>query len=236
MERRKREVKFFYVPETEGQEEETAILSFLEGKKEILRLEVYPMGEEEAQIEAAQVQQYLEPLYTGEKQEIVTRKVTEMIREALDNLRMRGFETVWFALKKGNALEKILDSTKVVPKMYSEYMLCRHGTVEKEENCDSAAGETVCCRITESGYEVSNREGTFFCRLSPFRGGFYVYEVEVVEKERRKGIATTCMTELMQKFPDLYLQVGSYNVPAVRLYEKLKFEMIEEVCFYGEEE
>ncbi len=236
MEKQKREVKFFWLSEAKEQEEETAVLSFREGKKEILRFEVYPLGETEAQIEAVQAQKYLELLYTEKKQEIVIQEVTEMVEDALDSLRMQGFGTAWFALKKGNALERILDSTNVVPKMHSEYMMYCENGAGTGENAVGGSGERVFYTETESGYDVKNREGSFFCRLSPFRGGFYVYEVEVAEKERGKGIATECMTELMRRFPKLYLQVGSYNVPAMCLYKKLKFEVIEEVCFYGEEE
>ena len=67
---------------------------------------------------------------------------------------------------------------------------------------------------------------------------FYLYEVEVKKKSRNKGIATKCLTELFsllsQEMPlTVYLQVGSYNEPAIHLYKKLEFDISEELGYYA---
>ena len=61
-----------------------------------------------------------------------------------------------------------------------------------------------------------------------------LYEVEVKEDLRNKGFGTKYMLSLMNSFKDmtLFLQVGSKNVAAVKLYRKLGFEVTEEVCYY----
>ena len=70
---------------------------------------------------------------------------------------------------------------------------------------------------------------------------FYLYEVEVEKKFRNEGIATRCLTGLFsllsQEAPvTVYLQVGSYNEPAVHLYKKLGFDISEELGYYVLEE
>lgn len=83
----------------------------------------------------------------------------------------------------------------------------------------------------------------FICRLSPYRDGWYLYEVEVKEELRGKGIGTAAMKQLLlqlsqrkefgngKAFP-LYLQVGSYNEVALHLYQKLGFTVATELCYY----
>ncbi len=66
---------------------------------------------------------------------------------------------------------------------------------------------------------------------------FYLYEVEVAKNVRNTGIATKCLNRLFQMLAaeqpvTVYLQVGSYNEPAVHLYKKLGFEISEELCYY----
>ena len=77
--------------------------------------------------------------------------------------------------------------------------------------------------------------------MLPYEGEseFYLYEVEVLEHLRNQGIATNCLqqlgSDLVKKSKGrevtIFLQVGSYNEPAIHLYQKLGFELSEEICY-----
>lgn len=101
-------------------------------------------------------------------------------------------------------------------------------------------GEQTNLIFTKDGEEetVRNEADTFFCRLQPYQNGYYLCEIEVEEAKRNQGIATKCLINLLDKLAadnvqNVYLQVGSYNEPALHLYQKLGFDVLEELCFYG---
>jgi ribosomal protein S18 acetylase RimI-like enzyme len=142
--------------------------------------------------------------------------------------------------QKGTKTAEILDSTAVVQKLYSEYMMKCYFKPQNSTDCGSDFLEMT---KTEDGYVCENKEKNFFCRLLSYEAErqeehcYYLYEVEVKKKNRNKGIATICLTQLFsllsQETPlTVYLQVGSYNEPAVHLYKKLGFEISEELGYY----
>jgi len=108
------------------------------------------------------------------------------------------------------------------------------------KNTNSCASDVkseglLSSREDKESIVYKNTEGTFFCRLLKHQAeeAWYLYDVEVEEALRNHGIATACLQELLQKVPEkIYLQVGSYNKPAVHLYEKLGFRVSEELCYY----
>ncbi|MBP3568654.1 MAG: GNAT family N-acetyltransferase [Lachnospiraceae bacterium] len=221
--------------------EEEGTITFSENKTRWLTVQFFVTGEEEAEFRIQDV------VFSGvweengnSRQEII-QKMTNCLNEAFERLWEEGFEEVVLVEQKGTKWAELLDSTKVVQKVYSEYMMCRRFDAKKT----TGSGENRL-QITEEqeGWFCENREKTFVCRLLPYRAGtleeqsFYLYEVEVNRKQRNKGIATACLTELfLQLAKDtavtVYLQVGSYNEPALHLYQKLGFTISEELCYYA---
>lgn len=213
--------------------EEEAVLSLSEEENEEMRFFVYPMGDGEAEVTAQDVGLLAKIQKREITQEKVISKMIKCIIKGLQTLEKSGYPTVVFVEKKGSTFEEILHSTDVVQKEYSEYMM---KSPEKRQRTTSSCAETtekMVCEETEEGYECRNEDRSFFARVNPYRDGWYIYEVEVLYDKRRTGIATACMRALMERFPQLYLQVGSYNEAAMGLYEKLGFEVLEELCYYA---
>lgn len=171
----------------------------------------------------------------------VTLKMTECLSECFRLLWDEGLEEVVLLEPQGTKTAEILNSTNVVQKLYSEYMMKRHIESKKTTDCGLDFLELT---KTEDGYLCENKEKTFFCRLLSYDGeatgkqSFYLYEVEVKKMSRNKGVATNCLTALFTLLSQdaplmVYLQVGSYNEPAVHLYKKLGFDVSEELGYYA---
>lgn len=229
-------------PETENKithqltfaDEEEGVLSLSEGELECFRARVYPMGDGEAEVSAQDVGILSEIQKYDIIPEFVIRKVIKCIIVTIGALKENGITEPVFLTEKATKFEEILGSTTVVQKRYSEFMMyLPPEQVETTRNCGRRE-ELIRYEQTEEGYICRNEDRSFFAKVSPYRDGWYVYEVEVRYDRRRTGIATACMGVLAERFLQMYLQVGSYNEPAVRLYEKLGFQVIEELCYYGE--
>lgn len=224
--------------------EEEGTITFLEENIPEVIVRFFATGEEEAEFRLQDIVFPENWTKSKENCQKIIQKVTKAISEAFSLLWDEGFEEVVLVEQKGSKLAEILDSTTVVKKAYSEYMMHRHFEAKKT----TGSGESVIKMVEEEeGLSCENREKTFFCRLLPYSARnpkescFYLYEVEVDKKKRNKGIATACLTELFQTLTaeeavTIYLQVGSYNEPAVHLYEKLGFEISEELCYYAAKE
>lgn len=167
-------------------------------------------------------------------------KMTEYLPECFRLLWDEGFDEVVLVEQQGTKIAEILDSTTVVQKLYSEYMMKRRYEPQKSTDC---GWDFLTLTKSDGGFLCGNKEKTFFCRLLSYEGeadgtqGFYLYEVEVKKKNRNKGIATRCLTGLFSKLSQeapavIYLQVGSYNESAVHLYKKLGFDVSEELGYY----
>jgi ribosomal protein S18 acetylase RimI-like enzyme len=66
---------------------------------------------------------------------------------------------------------------------------------------------------------------------------FTLVDVGIKEKYRRLGICKKLIGQIIYLFPkDIYLQVDQNNLPAIKLYQSLGFEIIEFLFnYYGEE-
>lgn len=204
----------------------------------------YITGEEEAEFKLQDIV-LAELLSENSKmQQKVILKMNQCISKCFLLLWNEGFEEVLLVEQRGTKTAEILDSTDVVRYIYSEYMMQKQIAVQKSTDCGPAA---LNLTKTEDGYLCENAEKTFFCRLLNYESAeegkrsFYLYEVEVDRQKRNQGIATSCLTELFCMLAaecpvTMYLQVGSYNEPAVHLYEKLGFTISEELCYYEAEE
>lgn len=220
--------------------EEEGRITFFENKKVFLVAGFFVTGEEAAEFR-------LQDVVFPEKQtkndiicEEITLKVTECVSECFRLLWEEGLDEVLLLEPAGTKIAKILNSTPVVKSLYSEYMMRQYFQPQKSTDCGRKQIELT---KNEEGYLCENAEKTFFCRLLPYEAEqpgdrcFYLYEVEVNRKKRNQGIATSCLSQLFQMLAEegpltMYLQVGSYNEPAVHLYKKLGFGISEELCYY----
>ena len=225
----------------EWQNEEEGILTCFDGEDFCLVVNCYVTGPEDAELQ-------IQDIVSGQKnekndnlREEIILKMTECLSECFRLLWEEGYEETVLVEKNGTKFAETLNSTDVVQKCYSEYMMKRYIKTEKSTDCGL---RSLSLTKTGEGYDCKNKEQSFFCRLLDYQGrqlgetAFYLYEVEVSKKERNKGIATACLTELFRRLSaetavTIYLQVGSYNELAVHLYEKLGFEICEELRYYA---
>ena len=228
----------------EWQNEEEGTIRFLEEEVSAPTVRFFVTGEEEAEF---RLQDIVFPEESEKNVEIYKKITSEMIKcisETFLLLWNEGFEEVVLVEQRNSKIAEILDSTGVVRKIYSEYMMKRKPEMQKSTG---SGGQQLRLVEEENGFICENEAKTFFCRLLPYSAqepeerSFYLYEVEVEERKRNRGIATECLTELFRMLAadgpvTLYLQVGSYNEPAVHLYEKLGFEISEELCYYAAKE
>ena len=221
--------------------EEEGSIVFYHQDKPFMTLQVFTVGEEEAELRIQDVVFSENSGESVEMQEEVIYKMTECISEAFRLLWEEGFQETVLVEANDTKVAEILDSTDVVRLAYKEYMMKRDFSRQKSTSCGL---NSLCLTKTEDGYYCENRDGTFVSRLLNYGQtkeqvpGFYLYEVEVKEAKRNRGIATACLRELFDKLSEqsavtVYLQVGSYNGPAVHLYEKLGFEICEELRYYA---
>lgn len=220
--------------------EEEGVITFYENGTTFLTVKAYVTGEEEAEFQLQDIVFPEKEVKNTDMQEEVISKMTDCISESFRLLWEEGFEETILVERHGTKMADLLDSTCVVQKIYSEFMMSRRLEPQKSTGCGLPL---VKLTKDESGYCCENEEKTFFCRLLSYRAeksaasGFYLYEVEVDKKKRNQGIATACLTELFRLLSEnapvmIYLQVGSYNEPAVHLYKKLGFQVSEELCYY----
>jgi len=215
-------------------------LVFLEENTPFMTIKVFLMDEESAEIQLQDIVFDRSLAKNVKKHEEIIFKVTECLSETVRLLWEEGISETILVERHGTEIAEIIGSTGVVQQLYSEYMMkCRF---ERQESTNCGL-PSLKLTETEEGFLCENENKTFACRLmryhtaQPEENSFYLYEVEVQEKHRNKGIATACLKELVrilgkEKPVTLYLQVGSYNEPAVHLYKKLGFEVMEELCYY----
>ena len=226
---------------TEWLSEEEGRITFYDGNGVFLTACVFITGEEEAEF---RIQDVVFPESITKGDDIckeITSKMTSCISELFRLLWEEGLEETTLVEPKNTKLAEILDSTDVVKGAYEEYMMKCRFPLQKSTDCGLLS---LNLTKTADGYVCENEEKTFFCRLLKYESEraeeecFYLYEVEVDKKKRNNGIGTACLTELFRQLSlksavTVYLQVGSYNEPAVHLYKKLGFETTEALCYYS---
>lgn len=226
------------------QNEEEGSIFFEEAGSPFLTVQFFVTGEEEAEFRLQDIVLLEQTTKIDNIHNEIILKMTKCIMETFRLLWEEGLDETILVESKGTKIADILDSTEVVRRVYSEYMMRCYFETQKTTDCGLASLKLT---KTEDGYLCENKEKTFFCRLlnytsnQPEEQSFYLYEVEVKEKERNRGVATACLTELFRQLASempvtVFLQVGSYNEPAVHLYQKLGFEISEELCYYAAQE
>ena len=216
--------------------DEEGLLTFLDyDKTEWLCFDIFVLGEEaELVIKSGSI------VDKCKKVDSIRGKVFDRLEDcvwkACSLLWDRGMEEVFFVDKQGEPLMHALKEADVIEPAYREYMMKRSFSAE---DIVSDSFKEIEIRAEEDSFICENKERSFFCRLLPYQAenSFYLYEVEVLETVRNQGIATTCLKQLFselvkkKKEVTMYLQVGSYNEVAVHLYQKLGFELYEEICY-----
>lgn len=227
----------------EWESEEEGLLICSGAERFCLTVKCFITGEKEAELQIQDIVSECQKKKREKMSEKVIFEMTECLEACFRHMWEAGFEETVLVEKNGSELSQILNSTTVVQRCYSEYMMRRLFEPQTSINCvlDGGAAELQIC-AEEEGFSCENKEKSFFCRLLPYsaRAGeqsFYLYEVEVEKKKRNRGIATNCLNGLFRHLAEqqpltVYLQVGSYNEPAVHLYRKLGFEISEEFCYY----
>lgn len=228
----------------EWQSEDEGRIFVLENKRKIFEAEVFVTGEEEAELRILDVVFLQKTEENKEKQEKVIFRMIKCLKECFRLLWEEGLEAVALVEPAGTKIAEILDSTKVVQIAYKEYMMKNSLEPQKTTGCGQ---NTLLLTKEEEGFCCEDGEHDFFCRLLPYgpessdRREFYLYEVEVVPSKRNRGIARRCLTELFGRLQEegpvvIYLQVGSYNEPALHLYKTMGFTVAEELRYYAFEE
>lgn len=228
----------------EWKNEEEGRITFYDENAEFLAVDVFITGEEEAELRLQDVVAGQEIEKNTDMHKKIIHKMIECISTCFRLLWEEGFEETVLVEPKGTKTAETLDSTKVVRIAYKEYMMKRQIQPQKSTDCG-----TVSLNLTETGEGMlcKNKENSFVCRLLPYaetvsgEQTYYLFEVEVKKTKRNRGIATACLSELFRQLAKdspvtVLLQVGSYNEPAVHLYQKLGFEVSEELCYYAMEE
>lgn len=221
--------------------EEEGCIVFTDQEGPFMTMQVFPVGEEEAELRIQDIVFLKNDNKNKNLSKKLICKMTKCISESFRLLWEEGFEETILVEPKETKLAEILDSTNVVFLAYKEYMMKREFPRQKSTGCGLSS---LCLTKTAEGYVCKNEEETFFCKLlehekTKGKGkSFYLYEVEVDPAKRNRGIATSCLSTLFDKLSEqseitVYLQVGSYNGPAVHLYEKLGFEISEELRYYA---
>ncbi len=220
-------------------------ITFFEKDAPVFIAEVFLTGEESAEFKIQDIVFDDKSTKNSSLPQEVILKMTECLPECFRLLWEDGLEEVVLVEQQGTKMAEILSSTAVVQKAYSEYMMKHRFEQQKSTGCGP---DFLKLTKTDDGYLCENKEKNFFCRLLSYGAEaageqcVYLYEVEVKKQSRNKGVATKCLTGLFsllsQEAPlTVYLQVGSYNEPAVHLYKKLGFDVSEELGYYilGEE-
>ena len=217
--------------------DEEGSIVFIEAGTEWLCFDVFVLGEEaELVIKRGVIVDNIKKV--EDISEYLFDKLTTCVDKVFSLLWKRGIEEVFLVEKTGDIIVQALKEANVIEYVYSEYMMERKFFAE-----DRLVNDVVALDVTEEegSFVYENKEKTFFCRLLPYeeKNSFYLYEVSVAQHLRNQGIATNCLqqlgSDLVKKSKGrevtIFLQVGSYNEPAIHLYQKLGFELSEEICY-----
>lgn len=230
-----------------GEDEGEAV--FLQRGKEFCRIFVYVTAEDAAEL-VLKLSAAAEPASQGKA---FLSDVEGCFAALAAALRKEGLTECSFLSEEGSqgaGLFHALADAGVVQKAYSEFLLKKELSEELQkqqklqEEPQIQQGKPNLLDISgtaEGVFLCTAADGLFSCKLRCYQDGYYVYEVLVREGMRGRGIGTAAMSELLARLGELpqtaagtlYLQVGSYNEPAMRLYRRLGFEIETELCYYS---
>ncbi|MCR5583811.1 MAG: GNAT family N-acetyltransferase [Lachnospiraceae bacterium] len=162
-------------------------------------------------------------------------KLEALAIKAKKKLAKENVHSVYMLAEGGSELEKVLRESRVLKLSRSEYMFSLKPDTDRK---NEEGAEILLTNGVEEEEETiiveSGEKGVFTAKLRPFNDGMYIYGVEVREDMRHEGYGTKYMKSIMYAFRDtkLYLQVGSPNVIACKLYRKVGFETETEILYF----
>lgn len=162
-------------------------------------------------------------------------KLELFARKVCKKLVKEGICDVYFLAEGGSKIEECLKKSRRFGLSDTEYMFFLNP--DQDRKAEAGAELLVRNGKEEEGETIiveSAEKGVFIAKLRPLNGGMYIYGVEVREDLRGQGFGKKYMKSLIHGFRDtkLYLQVGSSNKIACKLYRSIGFEAESEVCYY----
>ncbi len=199
--------------------EDEAVISF-----RLMQAECFLIGNGEAEIKIT---------YYGKKVKI--RKLEALAIKAGKKLAKEKVNRIYMLADGGSEVEKCLKESRLFKPARVEYMFSLKPDPDRK---NEEGAEILLTNGVEDEEETiiveSGEKGLFTAKLRPYNDGMYIYGVEVREDMRHEGYGTKYMKSIAHSFRDtkLYLQVGSPNVIACRLYRKVGFEIEDEVSYF----
>ncbi len=150
-------------------------------------------------------------------------------------LSEKGIDQIFFIAEGGSELEKCMKESRKLTLSRIEYMFRMLPDAGRQAE---EGAELLLTDVTEDDEEItvvhSAEKDVFTAKLRPYKDGMYIYGVEVRENMRNKGYGTKYMKSICYAFRNkpLYLQVGSPNTVACRLYRHTGFDIETELCYY----
>ncbi len=156
-------------------------------------------------------------------------------RRAVKKLSKEGISEVRFIADGRSMIAELMRRSGKFTLLKTEYMFLLRP--DPDRKAEEGAGLLF---VNGTGDEedtiivTSGEKDVFTAKLRPYNNGMYIYGVEVREDLRHRGYGTRYMRSLAYAFreTDLYLQVGSPNEIACRLYRHAGFEIETEMVYY----
>ncbi len=153
---------------------------------------------------------------------------------AVKKLEREDISAVYFIADGNSETAELMRKSRRFTLSKTEYMFALRP--DPDRKAEDGAG-LLFVNVTGEEDTIIVRSGekdVFTAKLRPYNGGMYIYGVEVREDLRHRGYGTRYMRSLAYAFREkaLYLQVGSPNEIACRLYRHAGFEIETEMVYY----
>ena len=195
---------------------------------------IYEMGETHEGMTVIELSAFTGPEF---RQKGWFKTLFESIREELSAFAIR------FAVYENDINKEALKSINAVHEHDELMMALTEEAVKKvaalSENMDMEAGIESERVDTEEGSFDEGRVETPYgeCFFRVYGKNAYVYGILTYDSFLRRGFAYAMLLKLFKYFDDINvsevtLEVSASNVPAVRLYEKLGFIVVDRLSYY----
>ncbi len=165
----------------------------------------------------------------------VVRRFESFAAKVAKKLSKEDAERVYFIAEGGSDTELCMRESRKIKPSHREYMFALKPDPDRK---NEEGAELLLTNGVEEEEDTiivrSGEKGIFTAKLRSYNGGMYIYSVEVREDMRHCGYGTKYMKSIAYAFRDtkLYLQVGSPNEIACRLYRHAGFEVETELVYY----
>ncbi len=192
-------------------------------KTAVIQADCYLVGDDEAEVKIINMKR---PSW---------RKLDSFAAKTVKKLSKEGITKVSFIAAAGTETELLMRGSGKLKLMSSEYMFSL--ATDPDRTAEEGASLLFTTDPDEDEDTTVVRSGekdVFTAKIRPYLDGAYIFGVEVNEGLRSRGYGTRYMKSIAYAYRDrkLYLQVGSANVIACRLYRHAGFEVETEICYY----